>query len=89
MQRWELGQFGLEEEFKKLGHGLEQSFSSSLKLGRHFLRRSFKGLWSFMWFLLEPPKLWEKIGPDKRREVSKSQRFDEVRAFIHPPSHHF
>lgn len=89
MQRWELGHLGLEEEFKKLGSGLEQSFKSGLKLGRHFLRRGWKSLGSFLWFLIEPPKLWEKIGPDKKREVSKSQRFNEIRSFIHPPNHHF
>lgn len=88
MQRWHLSHLGLEEEFKKLGHGLEQSFQSSFKLGRHFLSQSLKGFWSFFWLFLEPPKLLEKVGPDKRREVSQLRKFDEIRA-LPPPSHFF
>jgi hypothetical protein len=89
MQRWELGQLGLEEEFKKLGHVLEQSLKSSLKISRHFLRSGLKRFWSFLWFFLEEPQLWKKIGPDKKRKLQRSKRFDEIRPFIHPPSQHF
>lgn len=86
MQRFDHGQIGLEEEFRKLGLGLELSLRSGGRIGLHlslqFLR---KGIGMF-WFLLESPQLWEKIGPDRKRDISRIQRLDEVRPFIHPPS---
>jgi hypothetical protein len=89
MQRWQLSHFGLEQEFKKLAHGLELSMSSSFKIGRHFLKKGWRSSMALMWFFIESPRLWEKIGPDKKREISRSQRFNEIRSFIHPPNQHF
>lgn len=89
MQRWQLSHFGLEQEFKNLAMGLEQSKRSGLRIARHFFNKSWRFVWSLMWFFIESPRLWEKIGPDKKREVSRKQNFNEIRAFIHPPNHHF
>ena len=89
MQRWQLSHFGLEQEFKNLAKGLEQSMNSSLKIGRHLFNRSWRLMWSIAWLFIESPRLFEKIGPDKKREIHGSENFNEMRAYIHPPNHHF
>ncbi len=86
MQRFEHGHFGLEEEFRKLSFGLELSLRSSGKIGFHLSKKFFRKVSGLFWFLLESPQLLEKIGPDKKRDISRIQRLDEVRLFIHPPS---
>ena len=73
----------LHREFRKLSRGVELSIHSTLKISGYFLMRLRKLTLESFWLLIEPPKLWKKIGPDRSEEF-KSQI--EYRPYVHPPS---
>jgi len=70
-------------EFKKLSKGVEISIHSTFKISAFLLKRAKKIFLDFFWLFMESPKLWEKIGPDKSREL---EALKEYRPYIHPPS---
>lgn len=67
-------------EFRKLSRGIELTVRSSLKIGHFFMKKAKMLLGQCF---MEPPKLWEKIGPDRLKEFEAQK---EHRPYIHPPS---
>lgn len=76
----------LNHELRRLSFGLGLSFNSSMKLSAFFAKRFFKSAGWLLWFLLEQPQLWEKIGPDKKKEIPSSSERAAISPYIHPPS---
>lgn len=72
--------FELEEELRRLAISLRHSFKP--------IGASAKRAGRFFWWFLESPKLYEKIGPDRSREVSPLEKRALIMASMHPPSHH-
>lgn len=76
----------LNHEWRRLSFGLGLSFKSSLKLSSFFAKRFFRSAGWLLLYLLEQPKLWEKIGPDRRREIPSSSERAATSPYLHPPS---
>ena len=88
MLRNNLEVFELEKEFRELALGLKKSFKPAIRISSFIMRSSFKKANQILWWVMEPPKIWEKIGPDRFRNVDHLEKRPLIQASMHPPSHH-
>jgi|GEM_PF-5817470 len=89
MLSFKFEQLNLENEFKKLGLGINISFQSGFKILGYFLSHILSRLNKSFWYLLASPRLWFHIDPGRKVSIEPKRVSEEIRMSLSPPFDHF